>query len=160
MIHEKYKITPRNKGLKHDRLNKTFILCAVKLVSNQINPHFTLADSLHAVASIFVGKFNKSLESTFEDTFQTQNIVFTNTARSALGLICDVVRPDITKKIGIPAFVCAVVATPFLARGYEIEWIETDQNGLIDVKDFEAKATNIGHLFLVLVCLGGISAEK
>ncbi len=120
----------------------------MKLVSNQINPHFTFVDSLHALGSLLIGKSNQRLDFIFEQYFCTKNIVFTNTARSALGLICDTVRPDPDKKIAIPAFVCAVVATPFLQRGYEIEWIETDENGLIDPEDFERKAA---HVSLVVV---------
>ncbi|NCP67052.1 aminotransferase class V-fold PLP-dependent enzyme [bacterium] len=124
----------------------------MKLISNQINPHFTFIDSLHALSSLIIGKDNNTLNSNFEQYFSSKNILFTNTARSSLGLICDTVRPDPSKKIAIPAFICAVVATPFLARGYEIEWIETDSNGLIDVKDFEAKAANVSmvvvpHIF-------------
>lgn len=131
----------------------------MKLISNQINPHFTLSDSLHAVLSLLFGPGHKKLDPFFKQKFlpaagrgDSKNIIFTNTARSALGLICDAVRPDPSKKIGIPAFVCAVVATPFLARGYQIEWIDTDENGLMDVKDFERKAKNIGlvvvpHIF-------------
>lgn len=123
-----------------------------KLLSNQINPHFKLLDSLHAIGCLLTGKNHKTLNTLFEATFKTKNIVFTNTARSALGLICETVQPDVTKKIAMPAFICAVVATPFLARGYEIEWIETDDNGVIDVKDFESKASNVSmvvvpHIF-------------
>jgi dTDP-4-amino-4,6-dideoxygalactose transaminase len=120
----------------------------MKLVSNQINPHFTLLDSLHAVGSLVIGQGHTKLDSFFEQEFYTKNIVFTNTARSALGLICDTVNPDKGKRIALPAFICAVVATPFLARGYEIEWIDTDDNGLIDVEDFKAKA---GKVSLVVV---------
>lgn len=123
-----------------------------KLVSNQINPHFKLLDSLHAIGGLFAGKSHKTLNALFEETFKTKNIIFTNTARSALGLICETVKPDPAKRIAMPAFICAVVATPFLARGYEIEWIETDENGVMDVKDFESKAAKVSmvvvpHIF-------------
>ncbi len=123
-----------------------------KLLSNQINPHFKLLDSLHAIGSLLAGKNHKSLNTLFEETFKTKNIFFTNTARSALGLICETVKPDPSKRIALPAFICAVVATPFLARGYKIEWIETDDNGVIDVKDFESKAAKVSmvvvpHIF-------------
>ena len=120
----------------------------MKLISNQLNPHFKFLDSLHALKSLVVGPNHTSLNSLFEQKFSTKNIVFTNTARSALGLICETVKPDPTKKIAMPAFICAVVATPFISRGYEIEWIETDENGLIDVKDFESKAA---HISMVVV---------
>jgi len=139
----------------------------MKLISNQINPNFTLLDSLHAVASLGFGASHKKLDLKFEQKFLpagrqvSKNILFTNTARSALGLICDTVRPDPSKKIGIPAFICAVVATPFLSRGYEIEWIDTDDNGLIDPADFKKKAANISlvvvpHVFGQLAPLQAI----
>lgn len=120
----------------------------MKLISNQINPNFTFPDSLHALSSLVFGASHKKLDPFFEQSFCTKNILFTNTARSALGLICDTVHPDPSKKIGIPAFICAVVATPFLSRGYEIEWIDTDENGLIDPQDFAKKAA---HISLVVV---------
>lgn len=134
---------------------------AMKLISNQINPNFTLLDSLHALSSLVFGFSHKKLDSFLEQNFCTKNILFTNTARSALGLICDTVQPDPSKKIAIPAFVCAVVATPFLSRGYEIEWIDTDDNGLIDPQDFEKKAANISlvvvpHVFGQLAPLQAI----
>jgi dTDP-4-amino-4,6-dideoxygalactose transaminase len=124
----------------------------MKLVSNQINPHFKLADSLQAVGSLLVGKNHKDLNTFFEHSFKTKNLLFTNTARSALGLICETVNPDPDKRIALPAFICAVVATPFISRGYQIEWIETDENGVIDVQDFESKAANVSmvvvpHIF-------------
>ncbi len=133
----------------------------MKLISNQINPNFTFLDSLHALSSLVCGVSHKKLGSIFEQKFCTKNILFTNTARSALGLICDTVQPDRNKKIGIPAFICAVVATPFLSRGYQIEWIDTDDKGLIDPKDFEQKAANIGlvvvpHVFGQLAPLQAI----
>ncbi len=115
----------------------------MKLISNQINPHFNLADSFHAVGSLILGSNHKKLTPTFDSFFQTQNYVLTNTARTALGLICDTVKPDPSKRIALPAFICAVVATPFISRGYEIEWIDTDENGLIDINDFAAKAAQV-----------------
>lgn len=118
----------------------------MKLVSNQINPHFNLPDSLHAIGSLLFGTRQKKLDPHFKKVFQTENILFTNTARSALGLIADTVKPDTNKRIGMPAFICAVVATPFLSRGYEIQWIDTDENGLIDMEDLKRKADNISLL--------------
>lgn len=124
----------------------------MKLISNQINPHFKFLDSLHAIGALIYGQNHEKLNKKIEQFLKTKNILFTNTSRSALGLICDTVRPNPDKKIALPAFICAVVATPFLTRGYQIEWIETDENGLIDPLDFEAKATGISlvvvpHIF-------------
>lgn len=131
----------------------------MKLVSNQINPHFTFLDSLHALTRLVAGEKEPILNNFFEQKFCTKNILFTNAARSALGLICDTVRPDPDKKIALPAFICAVVATPFLARGYQIEWIETDENGLIDPLDFEKKAKAIS-LVVVPHVFGQIAPLK
>ena len=88
----------------------------------------------------------------WETELGTPHYQFTNTARSALGIIADTLKLDQRKSIAIPAFVCGVVATPFLERGYRIEWIDTDQNGLIDPQDFKKKAKKISlvvvpHIF-------------
>lgn len=109
----------------------------MKLISNQINPHFTLSDALTAAGQIFSWK-NPDLTNRFPGQF-----VLTNTARTALGIIADQAPLDRNKKIALPAFICGVVATPFLERGWSIEWIDTDQNGLIDPADFAQKADGI-----------------
>ncbi len=119
----------------------------MKLISNQINPHFNLWDALCAVSKI--GGWSKP---DFAAELETKNYRLTNTARSALGIIIDVLKLDKDKRIAIPAFICGVVATPFLERGYQIEWIDVDENGLIDPKDFEGKASQVGlvvvpHIF-------------
>ncbi len=121
--------------------NKFSILFSVKLVSNQISPNLGVKD-------IFSAWFmsGKNLDTIFEQNFYTKNYILTNAARTSLGIIADVVNPNKKKKIGLPAFICAVVATPFLSRGYAIEWIDTDENGLIDLKDFEKKSNNISLL--------------
>lgn len=116
-----------------------------RLVSNQISPNFRFLDSLHAAGQLFQWRA-KTVD--FEPFFQTPNYRLTNAARSALGILIDTLKLPKEKKIGIPAYICAVVATPFLERGYRIQWIDTDKNGLIDPYDFEKKAD---HLSLVVV---------
>ncbi len=113
----------------------------MKLVSNQISPNLTATDVLSAAFAS-----GKNLDITFEQFFCTKNYLLANSGRTCLGIIADVVNPDKRKKIGLPAFICAVVATPFLERGYEIEWIDTDENGVIDANDFKAKAEKISLL--------------
>lgn len=114
----------------------------MKLISNQINPNFKLLDSLHALIQVPFCLSRRDLE--FSKYFGTSNYRLTNSARTALGIIADVVKPK--KRIGIPAFICAVVATPFIERGHEIEWIDVDKNGLLDPQDFESKAAHIDLL--------------
>lgn len=116
----------------------------MKLISNQINPHFTIKDALYAAFQVrFLGS-KKNID--FSDLFGTNNYQLLNASRSALELIIDIVQPPKTKKIALPAFICAVVAVPFVSRGYEIEWIDTDENGCIDVDDFARKSDNVSML--------------
>lgn len=117
-----------------------------KLISNQISPHFSYLDSLYALGQIRSLWKDEFID--FEPYFKTPHYQMTNAARTALSKIIDIVKPPKNKKIGIPAFCCAVMATPFLEKGYEIEWIDTDENGVIDVEDFQKKSNEIG---LVLV---------
>ncbi len=122
----------------------------LKLVSNQLSPNFTLADSVYAMGQIFCRKAPDASE--FEHIFCSKNVTLTNSARTALALIIENLHLPKDKRIGIPAFICAVVATPFLQKGYQIEWIDTDGNGVISVKDFEEKSKNISlvvvpHIF-------------
>ena len=132
----------------------------IKLISNQLSPNFTFADALHATRQIF--SMNKKFDQSFEAFFGTKNYLLTNTARTALACLADTIKIPKTKKIGIPAFICAVVATPFLERGYEICWIDTDENGLISSTDFEKKSDEIGlvivpHIFGQRAPIGEIS---
>ena len=122
----------------------------MKLISNQIIPHFSFKDSLHALSQIFYIHSKKNLD--LKKEFKTENYYLTSSARTALYLIIKSFKPPKSKSIGIPAFICGVVATPFLEEGYKIEWIDVDENGLIDIKDFEKKSKNIGlvivpHIF-------------
>ncbi len=116
----------------------------MKLVSNQISPNFTLPDALHAVRQIFTGK--KDIEIQLKQSLQTENIVFFNSARTALSEIVKIVGPALKpeKMVGIPAFSCAVMATPFLQSGRTICWIDTDDKGNIDFEDFEKKSDQLG----------------
>ncbi len=121
-----------------------------KLVSNQLTPNFSFRDSLYCLVQIARIFSKKSLD--FTEYFETSHYVLTNGARTALGQIIEIVKPDKKKKIGLPAFLCAVVAVPFLSRGYTIEWIDTDENGLISVDDFQKKSNLISmvvvpHIF-------------
>lgn len=116
----------------------------MKLVSNQLAPNFTLADALHAARQIAGGENPDRSECA--EFFGTEKFQLLNAARTALSLIAEKVNPK--KKVGIPAFCCGVMATPFLQRNLEIEWIDTDTQGLISVKDFEKKSDQIS---LVLI---------
>lgn len=119
-----------------------------RIVSNQISPNLNFADGMHAAMQIFGG--GKDLD--FSEILGTKNYILTNAARTGLSLLIEKINLPKEKKIGIPAFICAVVATPFLSKGYQIEWIDTDSNGLISVEDFERKSDNLNvvivpHIF-------------
>lgn len=121
-----------------------------KLISNQISPNFTYLDSLSVLSQIRHLWNDKPIN--FSDFLGTENYKLTNAARTALTKIIEVVHPDPTKKIGIPAFCCSVMATPFIHKNYSIEWIDTDENGRLSVDDFRHKAHNISlvivpHIF-------------
>jgi len=120
----------------------------MKLISNQISPHFLLPDALHAVKQIVVGK--KDISIPLKQNLQTENVRFFNSARTALAEIVRIVGPALKdeKKIGIPAFSCAVMATPFLTAGREICWIDTDKHGNISFADFEKKSNQLGMVLV------------
>ncbi|MBT3349059.1 DegT/DnrJ/EryC1/StrS aminotransferase family protein [bacterium] len=119
----------------------------MKLVSNQISPNFSFADALHAAWQIFGGKVVKKNE--FEQIFYTEKFQLVSAARTALGLIAeDLKKRNARKKIGIPAFCCAVMATPFLEKNFEIEWIDTDEFGVISVADFEKKSDALAAILI------------
>jgi dTDP-4-amino-4,6-dideoxygalactose transaminase len=114
----------------------------MKIVSNQLSPNFTFQESISVALQLFR---KKPVEKEyFEHIFSTNNYILLNVARTGLGLIAEELKKKKeTRKIGIPAFCCAVMATPFLTQGFEIEWIDIDEKGIMDQKDFEKKSKNI-----------------
>ena len=119
----------------------------MKLVSNQLSPNLKTKDSFLGLLNIF-----KTSDIDFSPYFQNSNYLLTNTARTALSKVIEVINPSKDKKIGIPSFICGVVATPFLTKGYEICWIDTDENGLISLEDFKQKVDQVSvvivpHIF-------------
>lgn len=127
-----------------------------KLVSNQLGPNFTVKTAWQAFGNVrflFIENYkqiplnhplSKKNDKEFAGFFKTKNYKLFNAARTALGEIAKIVKTD--KKVGIPAVCCAVMATPFLAEGFEIEWLDCDANGLLDLKDLEKKADKIDIL--------------
>ncbi len=121
-----------------------------ELVSNQISPNLTFSDAFRGLSRIFNVLKKENLD--FSPFFNTDNYLLTNAARTALAQIIEVIKPPKGKKIGIPAFICAAVVTPFLEKGYEICWIDTDENGVIGLEDYKKKSDNISvvvvpHIF-------------
>ncbi len=115
----------------------------MKLVSNQLGPNFTFSDALYALGCGILPMVSKT---NFSPYFETTNFKLASTARTLLGLLADIV-PD-GKKVGIPAICCAVMATPFLAKGKEICWLDTDETGLLDVKEVEKHVSELGLLLV------------
>ncbi len=116
----------------------------MRLVSNQISPNLTFSDALFVLGQIF--KSCDKHDPDFSAFFGTKNYFLTNAARSGLAEIIKVIKPPKNKKIGISAFTCGVVATPFLTAGYEICWIDTDEDGLISLEDLKKKVGKISTL--------------
>lgn len=116
-----------------------------KLISNQISPNLNLNDFLEGFLSFLCVKRNLN----FEDFFQTKNFFLCNAARTGLAQIIKILEvPDSKKTVGIPAFCCGVMATPFLAQNFKIQWIDTDAKGNMDFEDFKKKSKNISILLL------------
>lgn len=115
----------------------------MKLVSNHISPNLNSTDSLLGLRNLFNSNEHNI---DFSSSLGTSNYILTNAARTALSKIIDVIKPPKDKKIGIPAFICAVVVTPFLTKGYEICWIDTDKYGVISLEDLESKISELSMI--------------
>lgn len=118
----------------------------IKLISNQISPNLKIGD-------FFTGLFHllSSEDLDFSDELGTLNYLHFNAARTGLSQLIKTLNIPKNKKIAIPAFTCAVTATPFLQAGYDIEWIDVNHNGLIDFNDFRYKSqkNNIGLVLCI-----------
>jgi len=115
----------------------------MKLVSNQLGPNFNLGDALYAFGCALMPTLSKT---DFTSHFETENFKLASTARTLLGLLAKVVPEG--KKVGIPAVCCAVMATPFLSKGKEICWLDTDKNGLLDPKEVEKYKNELGLIIV------------
>ena len=117
----------------------------MKLVSTQLNPHFSLSDAISALFSIqfLFLPLPKNTQQIIAQHLHVDHIFFTNSARSALMILLKYLDLPKDKKIAAPAYLCSAAVLPFVAMGYEIEWINTDENGLINVNDLEQKLDNI-----------------
>lgn len=116
-----------------------------KLISNQISPNLKFTDFLIGLSGVF--SFKKDLN--FEQFFSTRNYLLCNAARTGLSKIIEILNlPQSKKTVGIPAFCCGVMATPFLTKKFKIIWIDTDKNGNILYKDFVQKSDSISILLL------------
>lgn len=118
----------------------------MKVISNQLNPHFQFRDAAFSFFQSWKIFHKKNLN--FHDYFGTHHYALFNSARSGLGTLIQLMGLPKNKTIALPAFCCAVMATPFLKAGYKIEWIDTDENGLMDLSDFKKKSDEIGLLVL------------
>ncbi len=116
----------------------------IKLISNQISPNLNIYDFFTGLLGLFS---KENLD--FEQEFCSSDYILYNAARTGISQLIKTLKLPKNKKIGIPAFTCAVTATPFLQAGYEIEWIDTNKNGLIDFDDFRKKSKNISFLLCI-----------
>ncbi|MDH3324600.1 MAG: DegT/DnrJ/EryC1/StrS family aminotransferase [Candidatus Peregrinibacteria bacterium] len=114
----------------------------IKIVSNQVSPNLNFSDFFVGLGAILFRKRHN-----FEQFFGSNKYVLTNSARTGLGEIIDVLNlSEKNKVVGIPAFICGVVATPFLEAGFKVVWIDTDKNGLLDFDNFKKKSDQISVL--------------
>lgn len=113
-----------------------------KIVSNQLSPAFPATRALAALGAVRHISSGKDLD--FVPFFGTKNYRLLSTARGALGVLADALALPKGKTIALPAFICAVVATPFIARGYRITWVDTDDRGLMDPYDLARKIRGVG----------------
>ena len=116
-------------------------------MSNQISPNFQLRDAIHALSQFPRLWWQEDID--FSPYFGTKNYKLFNAARTGLSEMAKILNLPKDKKIGIPAFSCAVMATPFLSQGYDIEWIDTDENGVISFEDYERKANTLSLVIAV-----------
>ena len=117
-----------------------------KLLSNQICPNLRLSDALYLWAQLPRIWSKKQLD--FSSEFGTQNYLLTNSGRTALGILMSELKLPKEKKIGIPAFCCAVMATPFITAGYKIQWLDTDEQGMIDPTQVEKFKKDLSLLLI------------
>jgi len=133
------------------------LLIMIKLISNQISPNLTISDFLIGFTHLFSVK-----DLNFQKNFGTTNYVLFNAARTGIGQLIDFLKLSKDRKIALPAFTCSVTATPFLEAGYQIEWIDVDENGLIDFDDFNKKAkdSKIGLVLCIHIFGQTIDIDK
>lgn len=117
-----------------------------RLISNQINPHFTFWEALRAASWLFRSTPKGAVD--FSPYFKTPNYILGSRARDLLREAIIITKPDKAKKIGAPAFICAVAVLPFIAEGYEIEWLDTDENGVLSVDEFKSKAAGLSAVLV------------
>ncbi len=116
----------------------------IKLISNQISPNLTLSDCWVGLSGLF-GKQSFS----FNRYFQTEHYNLYNAGRTGMADLIRQLNLPKNKAIAIPAFTCAVTATPFLEAGYTVKWIDVDDQGLIDFTAFEKIADEVSLVLCI-----------
>lgn len=114
-----------------------------KLISHQLSPNLFLGDFFRGFIGLLTPqKFRKNL--VFATYFQTKDYLLLDSARSALTLIAEHLEKSFppSPTIAIPSFCCAVMATPFISRGWHIHWIDTNPNGQFTHIELEKILTN------------------
>ncbi len=120
-----------------------------KFISNQLGPNFTVKMAWQAFCTIkflFAKPLKPENFPEISRALETENWQLFNAGRTALREIAKIVKTS--KKVGIPAVCCAVMATPFLAEGLEIEWLDCNEKGLLDLEDLTKKIDKIGILIV------------
>ncbi len=109
------------------------------LLSTQTVPHFSKTDALYALSCLF-RRSKPDVSALFNNT----PIRVYSSARTGLRELLIHLKIPKNKKVAIPAFTCAVLALPAIYFGYEIEWIDTDELGVLNPADLQKKIENVG----------------
>lgn len=115
----------------------------MKLVSNQMSPHFTGVDGLHLLGQMMAFWRRPDLS----EVFGTKYYKTFNLARNGLRMLAQTITSE-RKIVGIPAFTCGVVATPFLEEGWTVKWIDTDMNGVVSIDSIHVVVEDIDLLVI------------
>ena len=119
----------------------------VALISQQINPDFTLAQSFSALKLIFVPK-RAVEEKKLQTLFGSHPYWLTNSGRTALRLWLKTEPFPRDLPLGIPAFMCGVVASAAQAEGYRVAWLDTNERGCLTVPNLENFRGKLGAVLL------------
>ena len=115
---------------------------------------YNIIDFISSLLSIFLFK-DKS--KTVKQFFKTDNILFTNSGRSALTIVLKSLVGNKNALVGVQAYNCETVFKAIQDAGCTPVFIDTSSNFQIDLKDLEAKKNSID--IVIVTHLFGIQTE-
>ncbi len=106
----------------------------------------------------FVGLFRNTIKNqAIEDFFENKNVYFTNQARTGLRVLLNSIGLKKGDYIGVQAFNCNTVFNAINKAGFNIVYIDINENLTIDINDLKQKAPQINAL--IVTHTFGIPAE-